>query len=131
MIDRIKHIFVEETNSDLQSLKEDLKDISLELDDQMLEKVFRTMHTIKGSAPMFGFNHLTEIALPVEMVFKGLCDGRIEINNQIIDKTKDVVSLIQEVLNKKDDHLPTLEEEKQMLIHYFMNIDRLNAQAYD
>nr|WP_321407184.1 Hpt domain-containing protein [uncultured Carboxylicivirga sp.] len=104
---------------------------AVKLSDEAVEKIFRTMHTIKGSAPMFGFNQLTEIAIPVEIVYRGLYDGRISIDNHIIDKTKDVVSLIQDVLNKEEDHLASIEEQKDALILFFKNIDRLNVRTND
>ncbi|WP_430818934.1 Hpt domain-containing protein [Carboxylicivirga caseinilyticus] len=132
MIERIKHIFIEETNNDMQFLEKELASSgSVKLSDEAVEKIFRTMHTIKGSAPMFGFSKLTEIAIPVEIVYRGLYDGRISIDNHIIDKTKDVVSLIQDVLNKEEDHLASIEEQKDALILFFKNIDRLNVRTND
>ena len=114
MIDKIKHIFIEETNNDLLQLKKELQLVEpVELTGEAVERIFRAMHTIKGSAPMFGFTQLTEIAMPVESVYRDLYNGKIVLNSTIIDKTKDVVSLIQEVLSKKDEDLPSMEEKKK------------------
>ncbi len=41
------------------------------------------------------------------------------------------MALIEEVLISKDDHLPNCEDEKQALIEFFNNINRLNAQTND
>ncbi len=132
MINKIRHIFVEEIFNELQSLKKELAvGSSFQMAKQTVEKVHRTMHTINGSAPMFGYNHLTEIALPVETVYRKLCDGRIELSNLIIDKTKDVVSLILEVLSSENDRLQSFDKDEQMLIHFFNNIDGLNVRAHD
>nr|WP_321450160.1 Hpt domain-containing protein [uncultured Carboxylicivirga sp.] len=132
MIEKIKHIFVEETSTELKVLEKELAVAkTIELSDESIEKVFRTMHTIKGSAPMFGFNQLTDIAISVETAFRSLHDGDIVLNDLIIDKTKDVVSLIQEVLNKKNDQLLDLDDKKHALIHFFTNIDRLNVRTND
>ncbi len=132
MIDKIKHIFIEETSGDLQVIQRELETaVSESMCSTTVDKVFRAMHTIKGSGPMFGFSHLPEITLPVEMAYRNLSDGNLELSNQIIDKTKDVVSLIQDVLDMDDDHLPRIEEEKQMLIRYFNNINRLNDRTND
>ncbi|MBS2096817.1 Hpt domain-containing protein [Carboxylicivirga linearis] len=132
MIDKIKHIFIEETNNDLMQLKKELQLVEpVKPTGEAVEKIFRAMHTIKGSAPMFGFTQLTEIAMPVESVYRDLYNGKIVLNSTIIDKTKDVVSLIQEVLNKKDECLPSVEEKKKTLIDFFTNIDRLNVRTND
>lgn len=132
MIEKIKHIFIKETSGDLQVLKQELDASANEgLCSSTIEKVYRCMHTIKGSGPMFGYAHLPEITLPVEKVYRDLSNGNLELNNQIIDKTKDVVTLIQEVLDMDDAHLPNLEEEKQMLIRFFDDIKRLNNLTND
>lgn len=132
MIEKIKHIFIKETSDELQSLQLEL-DVNQvdQLSSGTMEKVFRCMHTIKGSGPMFGFNQLPEITQPVEKVYKDLSNGDVDLNNQIIDKTKDVVTLIRDVLEMDDAHLPRIEEEKQMLIRFFDNIKRLNNRTND
>lgn len=132
MIDKIKHIFIEETFNNLQEIKDELNSNNLiQITEQTVERVYRTMHTIKGTAPMFGYNHLTEITHAVEKVFKDLYDSKIELSNLIIDKTKDVVSLIEEVLNTENDQLTSSEKDNQTLIHFFNNIDRLNVRTND
>jgi len=132
MIDKIKHIFIEETNNDLLQLNKELQFVEpVKLTGEAVEKIFRAMHNIKGSAPMFGFTQLTEITIPVESVYRDLSNGKIVLNSTIIDKTKDVVSLIQEVLKKKDENPPSMEEKKKTLIDFFTNIDRLNVRTND
>ena len=132
MIEQIKHLFIKETSDGLQAIqKELLSPTADQISNETVEKIYRAMHTIKGSGPMFGYNHLTEITLPVEIVYRNLRDGHLLINHHIIDKTKDVVSLIQDALKMKDEHLPSLEEEKQMLIQFFKDINRLNDRTND
>ncbi|MCU4175871.1 Hpt domain-containing protein [Carboxylicivirga sp. N1Y90] len=132
MIERIRHIFINETSNDLCLLKKELYQTNhSELPNDIAEKVFRTMHTIKGSSPMFGFDSLSEVSRSVEQAYRSLDHGKSKINEIIIKKTKDVVALIEEVLNSKEDHLPNSEDERQALIDFFNNINRLNAQTND
>ncbi len=132
MIESIKHIFIEETSRDLHQLNSELQELSFEnISNEVVEKIFRTMHTIKGSAPMFGYNNIAEIAVPVAEAYRDVCRGRMILDNQIIEKTKNIVLLIQDELNNGDGRLPASDEEKQMLVDFFANINRLNNRAND
>ena len=131
MIESIKHIFIEETSRDLHQVNTELQQVLSEgISDEVLEKIFRTMHTIKGSAPMFGYQCIAEIAVPVAETYRELCCGKLAMNNQIIENTRHIVKLIQELL-KKDEHLPANDEEKQLLVKFFTDINRLNDRTND
>lgn len=97
----------------------------------IVDNVFRTMHTIKGSAPMFGFERLVDYSLPVEKVYRRLRESNGHIDGQLIQKTIDVVDHILGELQKEDAHLPQNNEEKQILLDYFNNINRLNEPTND
>ena len=131
MKDKIRNIFIRETSSDLALLQEELVNNAKDMiSDDLVEKVFRTMHTIKGSGPMFGFNHLSDVALPVEKVFKELYNGEGQTSRQLVEKTSDVINLLQKALTECDAHIPNSNEEKA-LIEYFSNICPFNAGSDD
>ncbi len=80
---------------------------------------------------MFGYNNIAEIVIPVVETYRALSKGRLEFDNQIIEKTKNIVLLIQDELNKGKDHLPANDEEKQMLVSFFTDMNRLNDRTND
>ena len=73
-VDPMLDIFVFES----QQLLEKLEDVLLEgekahqLNEEQVNEVFRTMHTIKGSSSMMGFDNLAHVAHAVEDLFSNI-----------------------------------------------------------
>lgn len=72
---------LEELESALLALEETPNDAEL------IGRVFRAMHTIKGSGGMFGFDEITDFTHEVETVFDLARDGKIEVTKELIDLT--------------------------------------------
>jgi len=131
MKDKIRNIFIRETSNDLALIQEEIVNNAKEIiPEGLVEKVFRAMHTIKGSGPMFGFSHLSDVALPVEKVYKELYNGEGQTNKQLVEKTSDVINLLQKALTECDAHVPNSNEERA-LIEFFNNICPFNAGSDD
>ncbi len=131
MKDRIRNIFIRETSSDLALIQEELLNNAKDfMPYKLVEMIFHTMHTIKGSGPMFGFNHLSDMALPVEKVYKELYDGEGLTSRQLVEKTSDVVNLFQKAISDCDAHVPNTIEERA-LMEYFNNVCLFNAGSDD
>ncbi len=70
----------------------DLESSLLELEDcpddkELIDKVFRAMHTIKGSGAMFGFEHIAEFTHEVETVFDQVREGRMQVSGELVNLT--------------------------------------------
>ncbi|MBS2213031.1 Hpt domain-containing protein [Carboxylicivirga mesophila] len=115
---RVKNIFIKETSDNLAVLEEELTK-PVNLSKEAIEMVVRTMHNIKGTAPMVGFTALPEIATPVEQAYKEVLDNKLVVSNHMVEKTKTAVSVIQQLLVNEESHTPQTEEEQQLLIDYF------------
>ncbi|MEA3315831.1 MAG: chemotaxis protein CheA [Campylobacterota bacterium] len=94
-------LFCEDMDEQLGIMEETLVDmceISIdEVDSEMINKLFRAMHTMKGNAGMFGFDDVVSFA----HVAENLLD---EIRNEKISLTEDMVELFLLV----NDHSKTL-----------------------
>lgn len=122
MKEEIRKIFIQETSSDLALIHEELVKNAKDLfSGDTMEKVFRTMHTITGAAPMVGFDHLREVAIPVEKAYKELKDGQDHMPLELVEKTTDVIKLLQNALLNSEVHMTSTSEEKA-LIEYFKDI---------
>ncbi|WP_430814268.1 Hpt domain-containing protein [Carboxylicivirga sp. RSCT41] len=118
---RVKNIFIKETSDNLSVLEQELAQPA-QLSHDAVEMVVRTMHNIKGTAPMVGFNELPDIAIPIEQAFKEVLNNKLEINGNMVEKTKSAVSVLQKLLVSEEAHTPQTEEEKNVLIDYFNTI---------
>ncbi|TVR55002.1 MAG: chemotaxis protein CheA [Spirochaetaceae bacterium] len=88
MIDQFKESFRDEAYELLNSLESSL--LELETDPKNegeLSAVFRSMHTIKGSASMFGFQHISRFTHEVETVLDSVRNGTVPVTKQLITLT--------------------------------------------
>jgi two-component system chemotaxis sensor kinase CheA len=98
MMDAHIKAFVEEATEMLAELEVSLLKLENNAEDkELLAKVFRALHTIKGSAGMFGFDDITAFTHDIETVFDYIRNGDIKITKEIIDLTlasRDQISLM-------------------------------------
>jgi two-component system chemotaxis sensor kinase CheA len=79
-------VFLEETDDILQTLDEDI--IKLEKEDQkddILQRVFRAAHTLKGSSGMVGHVRMAEVTHAMENLLDKLRNKKIILNPRIVD----------------------------------------------
>ncbi|WP_028578451.1 chemotaxis protein CheA [Desulfomicrobium escambiense] len=86
-----------ELESSLLELEEDPKD------SEVINRVFRAMHTIKGSGAMFGFEDIASFTHEVETVFDLARNGQIAVSKELLNLT----------LLARDHILAMLEGEDQ------------------
>ncbi|MBF0136275.1 MAG: chemotaxis protein CheA [Magnetococcus sp. DMHC-1] len=80
--------FTEEAYELLAELEDSLLELEESPKDQdLIGRVFRAMHTIKGSGAMFGFDAVAEFTHNVETVFDLARNGTIPITKGLIDLT--------------------------------------------
>lgn len=100
MNDLNKEAFQEEA----RELLAELEDALMELEDDprdtdCINRVFRSMHTIKGSGAMFGFEAIAAFTHEVETVFDQVRSGAVEVDKGLCDLTleaRDHIKLLLE-----------------------------------
>jgi two-component system chemotaxis sensor kinase CheA len=95
--------FVEDALDLLNELDEGL--LQLEANPQAsapLEQVFRTMHTIKGGANMFGFLPIGELAHQQETLYDLVRQGKMQVNDGLISLTLHAFDRVRDLLNEKE-----------------------------
>ena len=103
--------FREEADELLAELESALLELESTPDDQeRIGQVFRTMHTIKGSGAMFGFEDIAHFTHEVETVFDLVRNGKLEVDKALIDLTLQARDHILTLL-----HEPEVVDEQQGL----------------
>ena len=79
---------------------------------EILNKIFRCMHSIKGSAGFLGFTHLVEVAHQAESVLNKLRQGEIGISPSIISSIDEAVDAVKHLhadirATGEDSHVET------------------------
>ncbi|TAJ15277.1 hypothetical protein DMA11_02415 [Marinilabiliaceae bacterium JC017] len=132
MIKEIRNTFIKEASLNLELIEQGIQKYSSnDSNPELAEIVYRTMHTLKGSGPMFGFDYLPEITQPIEKAYQYLFQTEAELSEEVITKTSEVVAFIKESLSNPDTHLPESWGKKSVLIEFFNNLCQLNAETHD
>lgn len=88
MIDKHAEAFREEAYELLTDLEGSLLELEQSPDDaELIGKVFRVMHTIKGSGSMFGFDDIAEFTHGIETVYDRVRSGQIRVSKDLISLT--------------------------------------------
>jgi two-component system chemotaxis sensor kinase CheA len=95
--------FVEEVRELLDTLN--LKLIQLEEtpeDEELIDQIFRTVHTIKGSAGFAGLKKISEISRRLEDVFKEVRKGAFKVTPLFIEVIYAALDTLTALMNKPE-----------------------------
>jgi len=88
MIEQHIATYLEEANELLTELETSLLELEETPDDsELIGRVFRAMHTIKGSGAMFGFDAIAAFTHQVETVFDLVRNGRMKVTKELLNLT--------------------------------------------
>jgi two-component system chemotaxis sensor kinase CheA len=116
MNDEMKEIlndFLAESSEMLESLDQHFVKLETEPSNtELLNEIFRCMHSMKGSAGFLGFTHLVEVAHQAESLLNKLRQGEMSVSPFIIDiilEAVDAVKLLQSDIREtgEDSHVET------------------------
>jgi two-component system, chemotaxis family, sensor kinase CheA len=83
-----KEIYREEAYELLADLEESLIELEQKPDERdLIDRVFRAMHTIKGSGAMFGFDDIARFTHTIETVYDLIREGRVQVTGELISLT--------------------------------------------
>ncbi len=103
MIDKFKEKFVEESLDNINDLEEALFLLEKDMhNSEIIERIFRAMHSLKGGGAMFGFNHLSDFTHHLETVFDLVRNKKLAVSNDIISLTFEAIDHIKHLLHVGD-----------------------------
>ncbi len=102
--DEMKEIvesFIVETKELLEKLDNDLVELEKRPDDlELLNAIFRYVHTIKGTSSFIGFEQMSELTHKFEDILNKLRKGELKINPDIMDTMLEAFDLMKVLLSK-------------------------------
>lgn len=129
-MDKLKNKFIEEAYEHLSDIEQSL----LELEDnpgnkELIEKIFRAMHSLKGSGSMFGFEKISEFTHNLETVYDQIRNNKVEFNKEIADLTLSCADYIKILLNDNNQENYDDEEFNSFLekIKSFISVENTNT----
>lgn len=117
-LDKMTGVFLDEANDLLDSLEDYLLQLEDHPDDtDTISAVFRSMHTIKGSAGMFGYDKVSHFCHEAETTFDEVRNGRLPVTSKLITLTLQARDHIRNML--EDQNSPEVAAETERLISEF------------
>jgi two-component system, chemotaxis family, sensor kinase CheA len=103
MMDVHREAFKEEAYELLAELESSLLELEERPDDaDLIGRVFRAMHTIKGSGSMFGFDDIAAFTHEVETIFDMVRNGKLEVSKRLVNLTLAARDQIKAMLDCAD-----------------------------
>ena len=95
--------FIEEAKQVLKNLEESLLHFEHRAAEaEEINTVYRHLHTLKGSAGMFGFHEVERLSHELESVYSDIRDGIRQHDDFILDLTLHAVDVLGDLLDGKD-----------------------------
>lgn len=133
--DRAKEEFTSEAEELLDTLSRDLVEFESQgksVRPELVNKIFREVHSLKGLAGMLGFGDISELSHSLEDMLDRLRMGKIEISKELIDLLYDSVdSLNRLVISINDPSLTGLVDITALASRIHQIITNQQVQKQD
>ncbi len=104
MMDQHAIVFKEEAGELLAELETSLLEMEKNPDDQeLIARIFRAMHTIKGSGAMFGFDEVASFTHNVENIYDLVRNGKLAATKNLVDLTLAACDQIRRMIEGTED----------------------------
>lgn len=112
-------VFVDEAREHLQNLNDKLMELEENAKDpELINSIFRSAHTLKGSSGQMGFENMMELTHTMENVFDALRHQQVSVDSAMVDclfETVDILSgMIDRIAEGGDDKQDVAEITAQL-----------------
>ena len=99
--DEVLEFFIPEAEEHLQAVTECLLALEANPNPDDIHRLFRSMHTVKGSAAQVGLHRISGVAHRVEDLLGYLRDGMVQPNAEIVDVCLESVDVLKKILHRQ------------------------------
>jgi len=102
MFDEMREIvdeFLDESNELLESVMGDVMDLEEVRDDEVVNRIYRALHSVKGNAAMLGFDNLSAFAHKAESLLSLIRTGEAKIDKPTVELLLHVLDVLKLVLS--------------------------------
>ena len=130
-MDNFKRKFVEEALDLINELETVLMRIASNPEDkELIEHIFRIMHTLKGNSSMFGFNMIDQYTHQLETIYDLIRNGKMKVTDDLMDLTLSSVDHIRNLLDEENSKKEAVQAtHKSLLGKIAMVIEGKNQPA--
>jgi chemosensory pili system protein ChpA (sensor histidine kinase/response regulator) len=99
--EEVLEFFIPEAEEHLQAVTECLLSLETKPNPEEIHRLFRSMHTVKGSAAQVGLHRLSAVAHRVEDLIGHLRDGALQPSAEIVDLCLAAVDILKKFLHRQ------------------------------
>ncbi len=122
--------FIEEALDNINDLEKALLELELSPGNkELIERVFRAMHSLKGGGSMFGFTRLSEFTHRMENIYDLVRSGQIIVSQSLLSVTLKSVDLLKDLLDTKAAETPDVNGRFKNLVSAIDEILKNEAQV--
>lgn len=126
-MDDFRTKFIEEATELIEKMEDALLKLEQAPDDEnLIQLVFRVMHTLKGNSSMFGFEQIEKFTHNLENIYDMVRNQQLELSEEIINTTLACVDHLKNMLdesNYEDSDFMTTHNGLMAKILYIANPD--------
>lgn len=116
-MDNFRKKFVEEATEHIQDLEQALLELEHTPNNKpLIERVFRAMHSLKGSGAMFGFEKISEFTHHLETIYDLVRNDEMTINGELLNLTLKSVDHLTLLLHEENESPEEIIEKHKELI---------------
>lgn len=100
--DEVYLLFLEESREHLEDIESEILQLEEEkesADPELVNKIFRSVHTIKGGAGFFGIEKIQDLSHAMENLMGVLREGNIEVTKELISLLLDGADLLKKMVS--------------------------------
>ena len=102
-MDDFRTKFIEEATELIEKMEDALLKLEQAPDDEnLIQLVFRVMHTLKGNSSMFGFEQIEKFTHNLENIYDMVRNQQLELSEEIINTTLACVDHLKNMLDESE-----------------------------
>src|SRR5436190_8350119 len=94
--------YIEEAKQVLKNLEHSLMELEQSSNPEQINHVYRYLHTLKGSAGMFGYQEIERLSHALEDIYSDIRDGLRQHDDYVLVITLHAVDVFRDLLDGKD-----------------------------
>lgn len=132
--DNVQQEFLAEAQELVEALSRDLLLVDEahhrgeRIEPALINEIFRSVHTLKGIAGMFGYKHVGTVAHVLEDLLDDLRLSRLPVNQELLDVLFDSVERFQRLLSLEDPQSPHEEPGVQQYVDAIRSLGAQEAE---
>jgi len=123
--------FVEEGKSMLTDLNNLLLELEKGGDEEVINSIFRIAHTLKGNSAAMGFDSLAELAHAVEDLLDGIRQGKLQLDNDIMNLIFEGVDSLEDLLEEVMENGAPQSDAGELITRIRDELERKTSEESD